>query len=197
GARPAWGRGGGTAPPAGRGRAEEVIEEGAGPSVRPSREAQGPSRPRRRQSLHARHADRRRGRLRHRSLNEEAHLRSRSDDFCPRHTAHRRGAAGGEIVSGRLSQQDRGGSTLEQGDSLADFSSNIWLAPAHGVTPAITVVASGPQMDRMPRDEAIRRDEMVRDQAVAQYRAQLPTQHPATLRYDLTGRETVMQRKGR
>jgi len=52
-------------------------------------------------------------------------------------------------------------------------------------------------MDRMPRDEAIRRDEMVRDQAVATYRAQLPTQHPATLRYDLTGRETVMQRKGR
>jgi len=52
-------------------------------------------------------------------------------------------------------------------------------------------------MDRMPRDEAIRRDEMVRDQAVATYRAQSPTQHPATLRYDLTGRETVMQRKGR
>jgi len=49
----------------------------------------------------------------------------------------------------------------------------------------------------MPRDEAIRRGEMVRDQAIAKYRAQLPTQHPAMLRYDLTGRETVVKRKGR
>ena len=40
----------------------------------------------------------------------------------------------------------------------------------------------------MPRDEAIRQGEMVRDQAVAKYRPQLPTQHPAVLRYDLMGR---------
>jgi hypothetical protein len=84
------------------------------------------------------------------------------------------------------------------------------------VTTAITVVASGPEVDRMPRDEAIRRGEMVCDAAVAKYRAQLPTQShvvddgariylftvdlempaafpsgrasPAILRYDLTGR---------
>jgi len=86
------------------------------------------------------------------------------------------------------------------------------------VTTAITVMASGPEMDRMPRDEAIRRGEMVCDKAVADYRAQLPTQShvaddgadariylftvdmempaafpsrrasPAILRYDLTGR---------
>jgi hypothetical protein len=86
------------------------------------------------------------------------------------------------------------------------------------VTTAITVVASGPEIDRMPRDEAIRRGEMVCDAAVAKYRAQLPTQShvvddgalariylftvdmempaafprgrtsPAILRYDLTGR---------
>jgi hypothetical protein len=40
----------------------------------------------------------------------------------------------------------------------------------------------------MPRDEAIRQGEMVRDQAVAKCRPQLPTRHPAMLRYDLMGR---------
>jgi hypothetical protein len=49
----------------------------------------------------------------------------------------------------------------------------------------------------MPRDGAIRRGEVVRDQAIATYRAQLPTQHPAMLRDDPTGRETVGKRKGR
>ena len=49
----------------------------------------------------------------------------------------------------------------------------------------------------MPGDEAIRRGEMVRDQAIATYRAQLPTQHPAMLRDDLTGRETAVKLKGR
>jgi len=47
------------------------------------------------------------------------------------------------------------------------------------------------------RDEAIRRGEQVRDQAVDRYRASLPTQHPAMLLYDLTGRETVVTQKGR
>jgi len=65
------------------------------------------------------------------------------------------------------------------------------------VTTAITVVASGSEMDRMPRDEAIRRGEMVCDEAVAQYRVrregvlivpQLPAPSPAMLRYDLAGR---------
>src|SRR5262245_35021661 len=86
------------------------------------------------------------------------------------------------------------------------------------VTTAITVVASGPEMDQMPRDEAIRRSQMACADAVADYRAQLPTQShvaddgadariylftvdmempaafpsrrasPAVLRYDLTGR---------
>ena len=65
------------------------------------------------------------------------------------------------------------------------------------VTAAIIVVASGPEIDRMPRDEAIRRGEEVRDRAVAEYRAQLPTQHPAMVRYDLTGRKTTVKRKGR
>jgi hypothetical protein len=40
----------------------------------------------------------------------------------------------------------------------------------------------------MPRDKAIRQGEMVRDQAVAKCRPQLPTRHPAMLRYDLMGR---------
>src|SRR5262249_57122463 len=53
------------------------------------------------------------------------------------------------------------------------------------VKTAITVLVSGLEMDRMPRDEAIRRGEIVRDQAVAKYRSQVPTQHPATLRYKL------------
>src|SRR5262249_54310166 len=55
------------------------------------------------------------------------------------------------------------------------------------VKTAITVLVSGLEMDWMPRDEAIRRGEIVRDQAVAKYRAQVPTQHPAMLRYDLRG----------
>ncbi len=65
------------------------------------------------------------------------------------------------------------------------------------VKTAITVLVSVLEIDRMPRDEALRRGEMVRDQAVAKYRAQLPTEHPAMLLYDLTGRETVVTKKRR
>jgi hypothetical protein len=64
------------------------------------------------------------------------------------------------------------------------------------VKAAITVLVSRKELE-MDRDEAIRRGEAVRDQAVAKYRAQLPTQHPAMLLYDLTGRETVMKQKAR
>ena len=50
----------------------------------------------------------------------------------------------------------------------------------------------------MDRDGAICRGEVVRDQAVAKYRAQLPMQRPTMrLLYDLTGRETVVNQKGR
>ena len=73
----------------------------------------------------------------------------------------------------------------------------IYDTQTEQVTTAITVVASGPEMERMPRDEAIRRGQMVCDEAVAQYRVrregvlivpQLPAPSPAMLRYDLTGR---------
>src|SRR5262249_24516314 len=64
------------------------------------------------------------------------------------------------------------------------------------VKTAITVLVSGKEL-QMDRDEAIRRGEAVRDQAVAKYRAQAPTRHPAMLLYDLTGRETVVRHIGR
>jgi len=60
------------------------------------------------------------------------------------------------------------------------------------VTAAITVVVSEKELE-IDREEAIRRGEAVRDQAVAKYRAQVPTRHPAMLLYDLTGRETVVR----
>jgi hypothetical protein len=46
----------------------------------------------------------------------------------------------------------------------------------------------------MPCDEAIRRGEAVRDQAVAKYRLSLLRRTPALLLYDLAGRETVGSR---
>jgi len=63
---------------------------------------------------------------------------------------------------------------------------------------AITVLVSGQELeiDRVPRDEAIRRGEAVREQAVAKHRAQLPAQH-RTLVYDLTGREIVVEDEAR
>jgi hypothetical protein len=48
----------------------------------------------------------------------------------------------------------------------------------------------------MPCDEAIRRGEAVRDQAVAKYRLSLLRRTPALLLYDLAGRETVGSRGG-
>ncbi len=65
------------------------------------------------------------------------------------------------------------------------------------VKTAITVLASGPEIDQMPRGEAIRRGETVRAEAVTKYRTQVPTQHPAMLLYDLAGRETVVKSRGR
>jgi hypothetical protein len=64
------------------------------------------------------------------------------------------------------------------------------------VKTAITVLVSGKELE-MDRAEAIRRGEVVRAQAVAKYRAQLPTQHPAMLLYDLMGRETLVRQNGR
>jgi hypothetical protein len=64
------------------------------------------------------------------------------------------------------------------------------------VKTAITVLVSGKELE-VGRDEAICRGEAVRAQAVAKYHAQLPTQHPAMLLYDLTGRETLVKQKGR
>ncbi len=61
------------------------------------------------------------------------------------------------------------------------------------VKTAITVLASALEIDRMPRDEAIRRGEEVRADAVAKYRAQLPMEHPALLVYDLSGGETSVR----
>src|SRR5262249_57559456 len=72
----------------------------------------------------------------------------------------------------------------------------IYDANKTQVKAAITVLVSGKELET-DRDEAIRRGEQVRDQAVDRYRASLPTQHPAMLLYDLTGRETVVTQKGR
>jgi len=64
------------------------------------------------------------------------------------------------------------------------------------VKAAITVLVSGKELE-IDRGEAIRRGEVVRDKAVAKYRAQLPMQHPAMLLYDLAGRETAVEQKRR
>ena len=55
---------------------------------------------------------------------------------------------------------------------------------------AITVLVTGQELeiDKVPRDEAIRRGEAIREQAVAKHRARLPAGHRAVV-YDLQGQE--------
>ena len=83
-----------------------------------------------------------------------------------------------------------------QSDEFVVAEAFIYDPDKTQVKAAITVLVSGKELE-MDRAEAIRRGEAVRAQAVAKYRAQLPTQHPAMLLYDLTGRERLVKRKGR
>ncbi len=63
---------------------------------------------------------------------------------------------------------------------------------------AITILVSGQEleMDGVSPDEAVRRGEAVREQAVAKHRTRLPTKH-RTLVYNLTGREIVVKGEAR
>lgn len=83
-----------------------------------------------------------------------------------------------------------------QSDEFVVAEAFIYDPDKTQVKAAITVLVSGKELE-MDRAEAIRRGEAVRAQAVAKYRAQLPTQHPAMLLYDLTGRERLVKQKGR
>jgi hypothetical protein len=83
-----------------------------------------------------------------------------------------------------------------QSDEFVVAEAFIYDPNKTAVKAAITVLVSGKELER-DREEAIRRGEAVRAQAVAKYRAQLPTQHPAILLYDLTGRERLVKQKGR
>src|SRR5215472_14814805 len=66
----------------------------------------------------------------------------------------------------------------------------------HGRTEklAITVLASSEdlEVDKVPRDEAVRIDEAIRAQAIAKFRDQLPAGHRAVV-YNLRGREIETQ----
>jgi len=59
---------------------------------------------------------------------------------------------------------------------------------------AITVLASGEdlEVDKVPRDEAVRIGEAIREQAIAKHRNQLPAGH-RTVVYNLRGREIETQ----
>lgn len=55
---------------------------------------------------------------------------------------------------------------------------------------AITVIVTGQdlEIDKVPREEAIRLAEAIREQAIATHRARMPTGHRAVV-YDLRGHE--------
>ncbi len=59
---------------------------------------------------------------------------------------------------------------------------------------AITVLASGEdlEIDKVPRGEAVRIGEAIREQAIAKHRDQLPVGHRAVV-YNLRGREIETQ----